>query len=117
MKVYYKEKYYSEYDLSQKNITILLGFGVKKGDLVACILEGGMSTISIWLALKKIGAIPVFIPTYFSDNMKQKIFDNIKVDFIVESKKQELKIYIQNDKSILKLECDSVYKFSIFWKS
>ncbi len=108
MKVYYKGKYYDEDDLAQKNVTTLLDFGVKERDLVACMLEGWMSTISMWLALKRIGAIPVFIPQYFSDDMKQKIFDNLKVDFIVESKKQELKVYIQNERSVLKLERDSV---------
>lgn len=108
MKVVYKDKYYSADDLALENMSVFLNFGVKEGDLVACMLEGGMSTISIWLTLKRIGAIPVFIPIYFSNDMKQKILDNLRVDFIVESKKEELKVYIQSDRSVLKIERDSV---------
>lgn len=108
MKVYYKDKCYSDYDLSQKNMTIFLKHGVREGNLVACVLEGGMSTISVWLTLKEIGAIPVFIPVYFSEDMKQKILDNLKVDFIIESKRGELKVHIQKDKSVLKIERDSI---------
>lgn len=113
MKVVYKDKYYSADDLAQENMSVFLNFGVKEGDLVACMLEGGMSTISIWLTLKRIGAIPVFIPIYFSNDMKQKILDNLRVDFIVESKKEELKVYIQSDRSVLKIERDSVVFTSV----
>lgn len=107
LKVIYKGGYFGEEEIMEGVIDKFLDYGVKEGSLVACILNSPMKIISVWLAILKIKAIPVFIPGYFSSHMLEGIRKNLRVDFTVEEINDDL-IINNNNNSILKVEPNSI---------
>lgn len=108
MKIIYKENKYSDEDMINKIYDKFQDYTIQKGNIIGCILHEPIVVISVWLALRKIEAIPVFIPAYFSKDMKENIYKDIKMDYVIENKNHTIEIYKMEEKSILKISCGSI---------
>lgn len=124
------EKYtYAEVDLRSTQLAHgLVSLGVKKGDCVGSLLDSNIESISLWLALNKIGAIHVPVNTAYKGKFLRHQFSNAGCKVMVAESDYAVRVghianklpigehlLINTDEDLLSVEELNVHRLSDYY--